>query len=200
MRFSVGIAALVLHVACRPPAPAEPSAQPEPEPSLEPEAEPQPEPEPESAPKRCALHDDVADLEACLGAVPPPGPWSRVADPAEPFGYVCVLFGLGDPRCEGEPVRLVARWDPVSPTDACPTQLSLYFAPMQNPSAAGRDLGNGGPGKPLEPVDVDSDGVRFSYLRVDDFIVEGRICLDDASRITEPVTGWAERLQPELYP
>ena len=93
-----------------------------------------------------------------------------------------------------------ARWEPVAPSEDCATALSLYFAPMQNPSAAGRDLGNGEPGKPLAPVDLDSDGVRFSYLRVDDFIVEGRICLDDASRIAGPVAGWAERLQPELYP
>ena len=148
----------------------------------------------------CGSRDAVADRDACLAEVLPPGDWVRVSDPAPPFGYVCVLFGLGEPKCGGDAVRVVSRHQPATASAQCPAELSLYWAPMQNPTAAGRDLANGEPGEILAPVILDSDGVRFSYLRVDDFIVEGRICLDERERIPDALVGWAERLQPELYP
>lgn len=149
-------------------------------------------------PSACIALADIAARETCLAAVTPAG-MEHDAKEEEPFGYVCVLFGMGRAQCTHGSVRAVKRWvDTARPK--CPLHLAVYHAPMQNPRGAAADLANGSPEQKLTPLIWPSDGSVFGYVRVDDYVLEAQTCDERGAEVETKLVDWATEFQPLLFP
>lgn len=148
------------------------------------------------APSRCRDHDDQARFEACLGEVAPGPSWKAASGAPDPQGYVCAFFGGPQRSCDA--IRTLRSWIEGGPK--CPRSFSLYLAqhPGWAPDGKMLDLGEGRPPNDPRIFSFDSDGTHFAFLRLFDYVVEARACMDATSTDAD-LMDWAKLLQPEVF-
>jgi hypothetical protein len=76
------------------------------------------------------------------------------------------------------------------PTNRCPIEAALYFAPSRTPDRPKPDLAG--------IISFQSDGSEFRYSELDDYIVETKGCAPLPEASSEDVRLWTKELASEL--
>lgn len=150
-----------------------------------------------TGPAPCPRGAARAELDECLGDVPPGGSFVLVEEPKPAFGYVCAFFGRqGGPRCSEAAVAVVRRWRDDSDPE-CPKTLTIYWAPFEgSPFVEEQDVA----GRHLRMRSFPSDGTQFSFIRLDDHVAEATSCLEAAQEMQGALADWSAQLMTEDLP
>lgn len=160
-----------------------------------------PEPPTEPAPPPPA--DPPATEPDPLDAAPIASRWSIDEDDRESFGYVCVWYGGGKPRCIPSRLETVAAWTlkTARHRDARnPNRIILHrrrgpVVPVRGaPLPAAEPI----PSSDLTIRELVSDGVHFWFIELDGWLLEATSCGRHADRVRADMIEWAKRASAEI--
>jgi hypothetical protein len=181
------------------------------DPSLERCASDRVEPEPAPAPVA------VEPIAPAPDPPPPPTPepdpptaepsaerWVlAVDDDLEPFGFTCVFYGGGRPRCDHATLEPLAAWNSRSGAHrrGARTHDRIALHRRRIPREPRPEL-RAPPREPIEGTDLTireqvSDGVHFSFVEVDGWLLEAESCSRHAARVRSDLIEWAKRVAAE---
>ena len=168
-----------------PPASASAGTEPVPPPSKEPETTQPVEPEPPDA-------------------APIASRWSTDESGRESFGYVCVWYGGGKPRCNPSRLETIAAWILTTSghRDARKTD-RIVLHRRRGPVVPVRGAPPLPPAEPIRSSDLTirelvSDGVHFWFIELDGWLLEATSCDRHAERVRAVRLGLQQSPPPEL--